>query len=103
MSSSSQALEAARLAALDRYAILDTDPEKSFDDLVELASHVCKAPIAMLCLVDGIRSGSNPKSGWTPRNRRGKFLFARTPLSSPVCLLFPIPWRTRVFGKIRWW
>jgi GAF domain-containing protein len=63
MSSSSQALEAARLAALDRYAILDTDPEKSFDDLVELASHVCKAPIAMLSLVDGNRQWFKSKVG----------------------------------------
>jgi hypothetical protein len=37
MSPSSQAVETARLAALDRYAILDTDPEKSFDDLVQSA------------------------------------------------------------------
>jgi GAF domain-containing protein len=47
--------EAARVAALDRYAILDTDPEQSFDDLVILASHVCKTPIALLTLVDDHR------------------------------------------------
>ncbi len=63
MSPSSQALETARLAALDRYAILDTDPEKSFDDLVHLASHVCKAPIAMLSLVDGHRQWFKSKVG----------------------------------------
>ena len=47
--------EAARLAALDRYAILDTEPEQSFDDLVILASHVCKTPMALLSLVDDHR------------------------------------------------
>jgi len=47
--------EAARLAALDRYAILDTEPEQSFDDLVILASHVCKTPMALLTLVDDHR------------------------------------------------
>ncbi|HVM76253.1 MAG TPA: GAF domain-containing protein [Candidatus Saccharimonadales bacterium] len=47
--------EAARVAALDRYAILDTEPEQSFDDLVILAAHICKAPIAMLSLVDDRR------------------------------------------------
>ena len=47
--------EAARLAALNRYAILDTEPEQCFDDLVILASHVCKAPMALLSLVDDQR------------------------------------------------
>jgi len=47
--------EVARMAALDRYAILDTDPEQSFDDLVILASHICKTPIALLTLVDDHR------------------------------------------------
>jgi len=47
--------EAARLAALNRYAILDTEPEQSFDDLVILASHVCKTPMALLTLVDDHR------------------------------------------------
>ena len=47
--------EAARVAALDRYAILDTEPEQCFDDLVLLASHICKTPIALLSLVDDHR------------------------------------------------
>jgi len=47
--------EAARVAVLNRYAILDTEPEQSFDDLVILASHICKTPIALLSLVDDHR------------------------------------------------
>jgi GAF domain-containing protein len=47
--------EAARLAALNRYAILDSEPEQSFDDLVILASHICKTPMAQLTLVDDHR------------------------------------------------
>ena len=42
----------ARLAALRRYAILDTLPEAAFDDLVHLASELCAAPIALVSLVD---------------------------------------------------
>jgi len=34
--------EKARLQALRSYKILDTDPEKAFDDLTILASHISK-------------------------------------------------------------
>jgi len=47
--------EAARLAALRRYRILDTDPESGFDDLALLASHICGTPIALITLVDADR------------------------------------------------
>ena len=55
--------EAARVAALDRYAILDTEPEQGFDDLVVLASYVCKTPIAMLSLVDDHRQWFKSRVG----------------------------------------
>jgi GAF domain-containing protein len=55
MNSPTLSTDAARLAALDRYAILDTEPEQSFDDLVILASHVCKTPMALLSLIDDHR------------------------------------------------
>ena len=44
--------EEARLGALEKYAILDTDPEAAFDDLTLLASFVCKTPIALISLID---------------------------------------------------
>jgi anti-sigma regulatory factor (Ser/Thr protein kinase) len=44
--------EAARLGALRRYKILDTEPEQAFDDLTLLASHICEAPIALITLID---------------------------------------------------
>lgn len=55
--------EAARVAALNRYAILDSEPEQSFDDLVTLAAHICKAPMAMLSLVDDHRQWFKSKFG----------------------------------------
>ena len=39
---------AARLAALVGYRILDTPPERAFDDLVEFAATVCDTPVAAM-------------------------------------------------------
>jgi GAF domain-containing protein len=55
--------EASRVAALNRYAILDSEPEQSFDDLVILAAHICKTPMAMLSLVDDHRQWFKSKFG----------------------------------------
>jgi len=65
-------MEAARVAALNRYAILDSEPEQSFDDLVLLAAHICKVPMAMISLVDDHRQWFKSKLGLqveeTPRD-----------------------------------
>ena len=55
--------ESARVAALNRYAILDSEPEQSFDDLVILAAHICHTPMAMLSLVDDHRQWFKSKVG----------------------------------------
>jgi len=40
---------------LRRYEILDTPPEKVFDDLLKLASQICQTPIGLITFVDGNR------------------------------------------------
>lgn len=47
--------EKARLAALQSYRIVDTPPEKEFDDLVLRATRECHATFAALALVDADR------------------------------------------------
>ncbi|MCC5976413.1 MAG: sensor domain-containing diguanylate cyclase [Rubellimicrobium sp.] len=64
--------EEARLAALQRLAILDTGPEEPFDKVTDLVRNVLQVPIAAVTLVDRDRqwfksiAGGPP--GETPRN-----------------------------------
>lgn len=53
----------ARLAALDRYQILDTANERDFDDVVDLAAKLCDAPVALISFVDRERQWFKAKLG----------------------------------------
>jgi len=55
--------EAERLAALQAYDILDTLPEKAFDDLTRIAAHICQTPIVLVSLVDGERQWFKSRIG----------------------------------------
>lgn len=44
--------EAARLQALKQYRVLDTAPEKVFDELTQQAAQVCQTPMAALTFID---------------------------------------------------
>jgi GAF domain-containing protein len=76
MAAPSPSTESARLAALNRYAILDSEPEQSFDDLVSLAAHICQVPMAMLSLVDDHRQWFKSKLGVQVRE---------TPRENSIC------------------
>lgn len=55
--------EAARLAALRRYAVLDTAPEDAFDRAVRLAQSMFRVPIALISFVDAERQWFKAKIG----------------------------------------
>ena len=55
-----------RLAALDRYEILDTEPDNAFDDLVEIARAVCETRAALVSFVARDRQWSKARIGFEP-------------------------------------
>lgn len=54
----------ARLAALNAYAILDTAPEKGFDDIVLLARNACNTPVALVSFVADDRQWVKARVGF---------------------------------------
>jgi PAS domain S-box-containing protein len=63
MKAPAPANEQKRLDALRRYSILDTLPERDFDDLASLAARICDAPTALVSLVDADRQWFKAKVG----------------------------------------
>lgn len=59
--------EAQRLKVLWQYDLLDTVPEEVFDDLTDLAAHICEAPIALISLVDEKRQWFKSRVGVSAR------------------------------------
>ncbi len=68
---------ALRLAALERYAILDTAAEPEFDDIAELAVQICEAPIGLVTLIDQDRQWFKARLGFAPR---------QTSFSQSICV-----------------
>ena len=80
--------EAARLAALHQYAILDTAPEGAFDDLTHLAASICRMPIALIGLVDTHRQWFKSRLGLdVPEIPRASAFCAHTILQSEVFIV----------------
>ncbi|MEH2349326.1 MAG: GAF domain-containing protein [Nostoc sp.] len=55
--------EVARLEALRQYQILDTEPEKAYDNLAQLAAFICDTPISLVNFIDGNRQWFKAKVG----------------------------------------
>jgi PAS domain S-box-containing protein len=85
--------EAERLSALDSYGVLDTPPERDFDEVVQLAAQLCEAPFAVVNLIAENRQFFKAEIGLGVRE---------TPLDVSICAhailqpgLFVVPDTTR--------
>lgn len=71
-SSDNDETENKRVEALNKFRILDTPPEESFDDIVKMASLICETPISLISLVDVDRQWFKARIGFeqseTPRD-----------------------------------
>lgn len=84
---STERSETARLEALRRYRILDSPAEVEFDDLTNLAAHICGVPTALLTFVDADRQWFKSRVGFanpaTPRH----LSFCATAMREPDLLV----------------
>jgi diguanylate cyclase (GGDEF)-like protein len=58
-----QERESGRLSALDRYDILDTPPEETFDRITRLVTRLFSVPISTINLIDGHRQWFKSRRG----------------------------------------
>lgn len=84
-----QGNDAARVAALQKYDILDSEPEKAFDDLALLASYVCKTPIALISLVDEDRQWFKAKVGVSISETPRDIAFCSLAIQQPDVFVVP--------------
>jgi GAF domain-containing protein len=81
--------EARRLKVLWQYDVLDTVPEELFDDLTDLASAICEAPIALISLVDESRQWFKSKVGLSVNETARDISFCAHAILQPDLFIVP--------------
>ena len=78
-----------RIAALREYDIMDTSPEKDFDDLSLLTSFICGTPIALITLLDNQRQWFKSSVGLSSKETPIEQAFCAHAVQRPEVFLVP--------------
>ena len=81
--------EAARLAALERYDILDTPAEDAYDDLVAIAAGICGTPMALVSLIDAERQWFKARIGLPVEQTPREVSFCSHVVARPRTMVVP--------------
>lgn len=82
-------LDQARLGALYRYGILDTDPEPQFDRIVRLAARYFEMPMALTSLVDADRQWFKARVGLEETQTSINQSFCAVTIQQPGTMVIP--------------
>jgi len=75
--------EEGRQRALERYEVLDSPPERFYDDVTMLAAAICGTPIAMVSLIDNDRQWHKAKLGVDNTETHRKDAFCAHTIMTP--------------------
>ncbi|RYZ53188.1 MAG: sensor histidine kinase [Sphingobacteriales bacterium] len=79
--------EVIRLKLLEEYDIMDTLPEKDFDDITRLASEICNTPISLVSLIDRQRQWFKSRVGLEAESTHRDHAFCAHALLNPTELM----------------
>jgi len=72
-----------RLKALDSYEIVDSLPQKDFDDITRLASEICNTPISLISFIDADRQWFKSRYGLETSETPREYAFCAHAILNP--------------------